>query len=245
MKRTIRTAVAAALTAAVAFGVTVPAATAAPKDKPAKVATQGAKGKATAGTKKVAGQDRKAAAAERRTAAQQRQVLRDLDRRDARLAAVVAGDRLAGLPEDAVTAISTNVENDRTGLAAIRTAVEGGGQDLRQVRAELRTYRVETYNMVVGIVRGATEVAEQVALNDAALAELPAEDPAVVEAKENNAAALVAAELAAEDALLLTATSPVADRQSPAAGLESAVVLLELVAAFLAENAAGTPDQQA
>jgi hypothetical protein len=244
MKRTIRTAVAAALTAAVAFGVTVPAATAAPKDKPAKVATQGAKGKATAGTKKVTGQDRKAAA-ERRTAAQQRQVLRDLDRRDARLAAVVAGDRLAGLPEDAVTAISTNVENDRTGLAAIRTAVEGGGQDLRQVRAELRTYRVETYNMVVGIVRGATEVAEQVALNDAALAELPAEDPAVVEAKENNAAALVAAELAAEDALLLTATSPVADRQSPAAGLESAVVLLELVAAFLAENAAGTPDQQA
>lgn len=241
MKRTTRNALAAALVAAVAFGVSAPVAIAAPKDKPAHVKTQAKtqakgqeKGKATAATKKAAAQEKKAAAQAKRQAAQERQVLRLIDGRDARLARVVEGDLLTGLPLEIVDTITVNVATDREALAVIRETVAAGGQDLRQVRTELRTFRVETYNVVVGVVREAAEITEEAAANDAALAELDPTDPAVAEAQAANDDAVLAAQDAVAKALLLTATSPVQDRGAAEADLETAWELLEQVAAFLA-----------
>jgi hypothetical protein len=238
MKRTTRNALAVALVAAVAFGVSAPAAIAAPKDKPAHVKTQAKgqeKGKATADTKKAAAQEKKAAGQAKRQAAQERQLLRLIDSRDARLARVVEGDLLTDdLPQEVVDAVTSNVATDRQVLAVIREAVAAGGQDLRQVRTELRTFRVETYNVVVGVVREAAEITEEAAANDAALAELDPTDPAVAEAQAANDDAVLAAQDAVAKALLLTATSPVQDRGAAEADLETARELLEQVAAFLA-----------
>jgi hypothetical protein len=234
MNRTTRNALAAALTAAVAFGVTAPAAYAAPKDRPAHVKVQGAKAKTTAGAKKAAAQEKKAAAQAKREAVQTRQVLRDLDRRDAALVRVVEGGLLDGLAPEVVEAISANVTLDREALAGIRSAVVAGGQDLRQVRVELRTFRVETYHVVVGVVREAAELTDEAAANDVALAALDPTDPAVAEAQAANDAAVVAAQDAVAKALPLSAQSAVQDRGAAEADLETARVLLDQVAAFLA-----------
>lgn len=233
MKHTIRNVVAAVLTAAVAFGVSAPAASAAPKDKPAHVKTQSEgsqKGKVTAAGKK-------AAAAAKRQAMQQRQLLRLIASSNARLARVVNGELLTGLPQDVIDAVTSNVTTDRETLAVIRAAVEAGGQDFRQVLTELRTFRVEIYNVVVGVVREAAEGTEAAAANDVALAAFDPADPAVAEAQAANDAAVVAAQDAVAKALLLTATSPVQDRGPAEADIETARELLEQVGAFLDSQA--------
>lgn len=229
MKCAIRNVVAAVLTAAVAFGVSVPAASAASKDKPAHVKSQSEgrqKGKATAAGKKTAAEVKP-------QAVKQRQLLRLIATSDARLARVVNGELLTGLPQDVIDAVSSNVTTDREALAVIRAAVEAGGQDFRQVLAELRTFRVETYNVVVGVVREAVEVTEEAAANDVALAAFDPSDPAVAEAQAANDAAVVAAQEAVAKALLLTAISPVRDRGPAEADIETARELLEQVGAFL------------
>lgn len=233
MKRTIRNLVTAVLTAAVAIGVSAPIASAAPKDKPAHVKTQlegSQKGKATAAGKK-------AAAAAKRQAVQQRQLLRLIAGNDARLARVVNGELLTGLPQDVIDALTSRVSTDREALAAIRAAVEAGGQDFRQILTQLRTFRVETYNVVVGVVREAAEVTEEAAANDAALAAFDPADPAVAEARAANDAAVVSAQDAVTKALSLTATSPVQDRGPAEADIETARQLLEQVGAFLDSQA--------
>lgn len=234
MKRTIRNVVTAFLTAAVALSVNAPAANAAPKDKPAHVKTHQSegsqKGKATAAGKK-------AAAAVKRQAVQQRQLLRLITSGDARLARVVNGELLTGLPQDVIDAVTSNVSTDREALAVIRATVEAGGQDFRQVLTELRTFRVETYNVVVGVVREAAEVTDEAAANDVALAAFDPTDSAVAEAQAANDAAVIAAQDAVAKALLLTATSPVQDRGPAEADIETARELLEQVGAFLDSQA--------
>ena len=217
MKRNTRNLVAAVLTAAVVFGVTAPAATAAPKVKPAHAGTASAAG--------VKGQ-----------AAKQRQLLRLIDGSDARLARVVEGKLLAGLAQDVVDVVTSNVATDREALAAIRATVVAGGQDL-QLLQQVRSFRPETYAVVVGVVREAEQVAGEAAANDLALAAYDPADPAVVDAQATNDAAAAAAQDAVARALLLTATSPVQDRALVEAALEMAWELLAQVAVFLATPA--------
>lgn len=244
MKFTARHAVAAVLTAAVAVGLSAPAASAAPKDKPAHVKTQG-KGKATASAKKAAAAQKKAAVAAKKYAAQQRQVLQDIGRRDAALARVVEGDRLDGLADSTVTAITGNVAADRAALAEIRALVAAGGQDLRKVRVQLHSYRVETYNVVVGIARDTLAVAEEAAANDVALADLAASGVDVTEAQAANTAAVEAADSALAKALLLTATSDVRARAHAEADLAAAWEHLAVVAAFIESHTTEEPAETA
>lgn len=223
MKPIVRHAAVAALSAAVAFGVAAPAATAAPTSKPAHVKTV------------------KANAAEKKAAAEKRQVISDLDRRDTALARVLEGDRLAGLTDEVVTGISENVAADRSALAGIRLAVVAGGQNLREVRAQLRAYRVETYNLVVGIARDAVTVAAEAAVNDASLADLASSSVEVTDAQAANTAAVESANSALAKALLLTATSPVHSRADVEADMAAAFEYLVMVATFLEAQASEEP----
>lgn len=238
MKRTVRTVVATALTTAVALGVSVPAASAAPQDKPSHAKAQSKspdKSKAAAAAKK-------AAAAAKRAAAQQRQLVRTIEGSDARLARVVDGELLTGLPQDVVDTVTSNVAADRDRLAVIRAAVEDGGPDFRPVLGQVRAIRVETYHVVVGVVRGAADVTAESSANDVSLAALDPAAPLVVETASANSAAALLAQDAVSKALLLTATSPVQDRGPAGADIEAARELLEQVATFLG---AQTPEQQA
>lgn len=248
MKRTTRNALAAALTAAVAFGVSAPAVHAAPQDRPTHVKTQAKgqeKGKDIAATKKAAAQEKKSAAQAKHQAAQQRRILRLIAAGDARLARVVEGDLLAGLPQDVIEAVTVNVAADREALALIRESVEAGNRDPREVRTELRTFRVETYKVVVGVLREAAEVTEEAATNNGSLAELDGTDSAVAAAQTANDDAVQAVQNAVAKALLLTATSPVRDRGTAEAHLETARELLDEVAAFLATQESGSEEPQA
>lgn len=230
MKPSLRHAAVAALSAAVAFGVAAPAATAAPASKPAHVKTV-----------KANAAEKKAAAAAKKAAVEKRQVISDLDRRDAALARVVEGDRLAGLADEVVTGISDNVAADRSALAGIRSSVVAGGQDLREVRAQLRAYRVETYNLVVGIARDAVTVAAEASANDASLADLASSSVEVTDAQAANAAAVESANSALAKALLLTATSPVHSRADVEADMAAAFEYLVMVATFLEAQASEEP----
>ncbi|MGH3370866.1 MAG: hypothetical protein ACRDPR_12785, partial [Nocardioidaceae bacterium] len=100
MKRTFRAVVVAALTAAVALGVATPAATAAPKGKSVHVKT--VRTKATKAHVKV---DR----AVHKLAIAQRQVVRDIERKDAGLVRAARDHRLAPLAVEVAEAVRANV----------------------------------------------------------------------------------------------------------------------------------------
>jgi hypothetical protein len=242
MKRHARNLVAAVLAAAVAFSV-APAASAAPKDKPAHVKTYGkAHGKAKGLAKKVAAMERRTTSgkpsAARKGAAQQRVVIRDVNRRITRLDRVVTGDRLAGLDQGVIDAITANVAFDKAALSTILDGLATDTRPVREIRGEVRTYRVETYNVVVGIAREAAAVAETAAANDAALADLVTSGAAPAElvfaVQLENVTAVESARNALTQALALTATSPVSDRAAAEAYLVSAQESLAVVATFLA-----------
>lgn len=129
---------AAGLVAAVSLGVTAPAASAAPGERPAhsKVikGEQGQKGKAV----------------EKRAAQDQRQFERLVERTDRALARAINETRVSQLAviggKDTKATVIENVNADRAGVAAATTA------------AQVKQYRAVNYVLVVNVLRQAAEV---------------------------------------------------------------------------------------
>lgn len=241
MKRTFTTA-AVAITSALAFGATAPAAYAAPEDKPTHARTD--KGvKSQAGTGRA--EQSKAAAASRRVAAQQRATLRVIAVTDTGLARVAASPRTAALATEVADAVVANITLDRDALAELKAAAEAADSTLvlHQVRRDLRAFQVANYLQAVTVAHGAAHALEQVADNDAALAELAGTD--VTEAQADNAAAGEAASAALEAALTVTATSGKDVLAGARTELTTARELLESVEAFLAGHEAEGPVDEA
>lgn len=241
MKRTFTTA-AVAITSALAFGATAPAAYAAPEDKPTHARTdKGAKSQAGTGR----AEQSKAAAASRRVAAQQRATLRVIAVTDTGLARVAASPRTAALATEVADAVVANITLDRDALAELKAAAEAADSTLvlHQVRRDLRAFQVANYLQAVTVAHGAAHALEQVADNDAALAELAGTD--VTEAQADNAAAGEAASAALEAALTVTATSGKDVLAGARTELTTARELLESVEAFLAGHEAEGPVDEA
>lgn len=238
MKRTFRAVVVAALTAAVALGVTAPAATAAPKGKSAHVKT--VKTKATKAHVKV---DRAA----HKLAIAQRQVVRDIERKDAGLVRAARDHRLAALAVEVADAIRTNVAADRAELTALKAAVLAADAtvDLRQVRADLRDVRPEVYVLVVNVAREVAQTQSEVDANGALLAEAALAGSDVTAAQADNDVAGVLAASALETVLGAGATDGKALVHEARADLAAAGVLLEAVAAFLAAPVEEAPVEEA
>lgn len=242
MKRTFTTA-AVAITSALAFGATAPAAYAAPEDKPTHARTdKGAKSHAGTGR----AEQSKAAAASRRVAAQQRATLRVIAVTDTGLARVAASPRTAALATEVADAVVANITLDRDALAELKAAAEAADSTLvlHQVRRDLRAFQVANYLQAVTVAHGAAHALEQVADNDAALAELAAGTD-VTEAQADNAAAGEAASAALEAALTVTATSGKDVLAGARTELTTARELLESVEAFLAGHEAEGPVDEA
>lgn len=241
MKRTFTTA-AVAITSALAFGATAPAAYAAPEDKPTHARTdKGAKSQAGTGR----AEQSKAAAASRRVAAQQRATLRVIAVTDTGLARVAASPRTAALATEVADAVVANITLDRDALAELKAAAEAADSTLvlHQVRRDLRAFQVANYLQAVTVAHGAAHALEQVADNDAALAELAGTD--VTEAQADNAAAGEAASAALEAALTVTATSGKDVLAGARTELTTARELLESVEAFLAGHEVERPVDEA
>ena len=121
---------------------------------------------------------------------------RDIARKVAQLGRTVSEKRLAKLDVDDAFVVVTNVEDDQAAVAQVTS------------RAELRTYRVENYRLVVNVLRKAAKLGA-----------------AALEAGNHEATALV--DEASTVAVLVTATSPKSDLKPARAALAAASELLD------------------
>ena len=214
---------AAALAAVVAFSVSAPAATAAPKTDHVKGST--AHGKAAKSTKSTKASAKSAKAAKsdkgsRQLTAAQRKVTKEAARKDAYLARLLVSKGLARLDDAVETALRANIDADRTALASVVTAAATAtGDDLQALARQLRGVRPEGYNTVVNQARQVARLQAAVAANAAELAAAPDADATLV---ETNAAAVVlldalVAELVTFDASTTRAELRAAQRDLSAA----------------------------
>ena len=137
-----------------------------------------------------------------------RKVVRDIQRVKAQIGRAVTDRRIGGLADAA--SIGANAGLDIADLEALQSAATAADTtlDLKQVRRDVRSYRVENYRLVVNVVRHAAEVGA--AATDAGNAE---------------AQALVAS--AVTTALTIRATSVKALLQDARVDLEAAEELLD------------------
>lgn len=200
MRTTTRTA-AAVLAAAVTFGAGAPVATAAghaDHAKPGHVkVTKGDHGKK--GDQAL------------------RQLLRDINKTDAKLVKVIRESRTARIGEHA-DAVRANVATDRAALTELSAAVQAADntRDLRQVRRELKDVRPQNYNQVVNDLRHALKLAAEIAAARTAAASDPAAPVVDLDVAQ------AAVEAAVAKALLVTASSDKAELRAVKADLRAA-----------------------
>ena len=140
MNRISRNAVAAALTAAVALGVTAPAATAAPKHTHAKAHHHVTK-------------------ADRALTPAQRRLSKEAARKDAYLGRLAKAPKVARLADDVEEAVLLSITGDRSDLQELRADVAGKkGEDLKALARDLRKIRPEVYNTIINQLRLATRM---------------------------------------------------------------------------------------
>jgi hypothetical protein len=137
-----------------------------------------------------------------------RKVVRDIERVKAQIGRAVSDRRIGALADAA--SIGANAGLDIADLEALQSAATAADTtlDLKQVRRDVRSYRVENYRLVVNVLRHAAEVGA--AATDAGNAE---------------AQALVAS--AVTTALTIRATSVKALLQDARVDLEAAEELLD------------------
>lgn len=146
MNRTSRNAVAAALTAVVAFGMTAPEATAAPKHAHAKAHHQVTKA-------------HKGAKADRTLTPAQRRLTRVVARKDAYLGRLVKSPKVVRLADGVEEAVVASITGDCDDLDAIKAGVAGAkGEDLKALARDLRKIRPEVYNTIINQLRLATRM---------------------------------------------------------------------------------------
>lgn len=146
MNRISRNAVAAALTAAVALGVTAPAATAAPKHTHAK---------AHHDVTKV----HKNTKADRALTPAQRRLSKEAARKDAYLGRLAKAPKVARLADDVEEAVLLSITGDRSDLQELRADVAARkGEDLKALARDLRKFRPEVYNTIINQLRLATRM---------------------------------------------------------------------------------------
>lgn len=147
MNRMTRNALAAALTAAVALGVTAPVASAAPKAAHARTEHKAVKAHKT----------HKAAKADRALAGAQRRLSREVARKDAYLGRLARAHKVVRLADDVETAVVLNITGDRTDLTTLKSSfAASSGDDLRALAREVHKVRPEVYNTIVNQLRVAT-----------------------------------------------------------------------------------------
>jgi hypothetical protein len=90
-----------------------------------------------------------------------RQVVRDIERKEAQLDRAVRPNRVDRLSDTDAAAVLANVALDKADLDAILAAATAADStsDLKQVRADLRSVRVENYRVVVNVLRHAAKAA--------------------------------------------------------------------------------------
>ena len=215
MKSTTRTA-AGVLAVALAFGAGSPvAAAAADHAKPGHVKV--AKGdKSSKGNKGDKGD--KAL----------RQVLRDIEKADERLAKVARESRTAAIGDHAA-AVLANVAADRAALAALALAVQSpeSGLDLRATRKAVKDVEVQNYSRVINDLRHALELAAEIAA-----ARTATEGDASAPVAELDAAQ-ASVDAAVAKALLVTAASDRDELRAVKADLEAAHAALDVVLDYL------------
>ena len=146
MNRISRNAVAAALTAAVALGVTAPAATAAPKHAHAKAHHHVTKA-------------HKHTKADRALTPAQRRLSKEAARKDAYLGRLAKAAKVARLADDVEEAVVLSITGDRSDLQELRADVAGKkGEDLKALARDLRKIRPEVYNTIINQLRLATRM---------------------------------------------------------------------------------------
>jgi hypothetical protein len=235
--RTKRSVLAAVLTAAVSFGVTAPAAVAAPQDKPShSKVTKTDK----AGTKK-ADADRK------HESRKQSKAQRVAKRKQAAFRATLKKARTAGLPQEIQDALKANVATDRSALA-------------EAVTKELRTFSPARYVQAINVLRKAMKLQAEIDANAVALDALAGGNPDtavppvdvtgpvaptdpitaadaeividLATAVAANEEARVVVEAVVQNALAITGTSSKADIKALKEDLEIAEEALEIVDEF-------------
>jgi hypothetical protein len=87
-----------------------------------------------------------------------RKVVRDIERVKAQIGRAVSDRRIGGLADAA--SIGANAGLDLADLEALQSAATAADTtlDLKQVRRDVRSYRVENYRLVVNVLRHAAEV---------------------------------------------------------------------------------------
>ncbi len=212
MKTTTRTA-AVLLAAAVTFGPGSPVAAtdAADPAKPGHVrADKGDHGKGDHGK-----------GASKKGSQELRQLLRDLDKADARLAKVAKESRTSRIGDHAA-AVLANVAADRAALAELRTAVAAPDSSLdpREVRRELKELRIQNFGKAINDLRHALKLTEKI--TDArADAEGDAAALAVLDAAQ------AAVDSAVAKALLISATSDRSELRAVRVDLQAAHAALD------------------
>lgn len=139
---------------------------------------------------------------------QTKQLLKDVSGKDKRLARLATSGSVVNLADDVEAELVANIDEARTALADVRTAVEAADStlDTRAARKDLRSFRVENFRLVVNILKQAEGLAADAAADPEATAHL----------------------VAAEDAALaITATSTKADVKAARAHLQAAHAELE------------------
>jgi hypothetical protein len=237
MKRSMRNAVAAAVTAAVAFGVTAPAATAAPQAKSKKVHVKRVSAKAHGKN------------TDRLLTNARRVVVREISRKDAALVRVARQRGMTDLEPTVLEVVQASVQADRDNLVVLATAAASATSlvEVRDVQVQVRAVRPEIYNTVVSNLRRAAHLESQVAANVDVLADLDeqiavreaaGEDMTDVrldldEATYLNDEAAFAVVTATDAALLLNATSTRADLYDVKVQLGAVAELLEQVEGYI------------
>lgn len=148
MTRMTRTAMAGALAAAVALGVSAPAATAAPKASHVKTDHRAAK------AHKHDKVDRSLTAAQRRLAKQ-------AARKDAYLGRLERSNKVERLEDTAEAAVLANIAEDRTQLGDLKAPA--ATSDVKELRTEIRGFRPEVYHTIINQLRLATRMQKNIA----------------------------------------------------------------------------------
>jgi hypothetical protein len=170
MNRTTRFA-AAAVAAALSFGVTGPAVAAGHADRPVPHASHGTnddhgnKGRNDDKGGKGANDDKGGNKPGKVETKYLKQVLKDIANLDRSLAKVAKASRVNGLTDTDRTVLATNVAADRATLAALSdtTRSADSNADLKQVRRDLKAVRVQNYTQVINDLRFASRLAEKIA----------------------------------------------------------------------------------
>ncbi len=96
---------------------------------------------------------------------QSKQLLKDVAVKDKRLARLAASQAITRLGDESEAALVVNIDEARATLAEIKAAVEAAGStvDTKAVRKELRSFRVENFQLVVNILKQAEGLADEAA----------------------------------------------------------------------------------